>query len=86
MTPSYDFSQTNGEDFLENDETREILYNFLKKVGATDRTIFLTCSNSRGDSVEPMYEWQRDEDGKILIVYLAFGRPVEFVGEADRAK
>ena len=33
-----------------------------------------------------MYEWQREEDGSILIVYIVYGRPVEFVGEADRAK
>ena len=33
-----------------------------------------------------MYEWQREEDGSILIVYITYGNPVEFVGEADRAK
>ena len=84
--PTYDFSQANDKKFLDNDESREILYNFLKKVGATDRTIYLTCCDSEGSSEGPMYEWQREEDGSILIVYIAYGRPVEFVGEVDRAK
>ena len=81
--PTYEFSQSNSKKFLDNDETREILYNFLKKVGATDRVIYLNCC---GDSEGPMYEWQRDTDGSILIVYLKNGKPIEFVGEADRAK
>ena len=80
----YDFCQSNDKKFLENDETREILYDFLKKVGATDRVIYLTCRDEFG----PMYEWQRDEDGKILIIYMngSLSSPVEFVGKADRAK
>ena len=95
--PAYDFTQANSKKFLENDESREILYNFLKKVGATDRvnkqsefkqvlypqsalrTIYLTVDG-------PMYEWQRETDGSILIVYMNNGNPVEFVGKADRAK
>ena len=77
--PAYDFTQANSKKFLENDESREILYNFLKKVGATDRVIYLTVDG-------PMYEWQRETDGSILIVYMNNGNPVEFVGKADRAK
>ena len=61
---TYDFSQRNRKHFLNTDDAMNILYNFLKKVAATDRVIDLKCS----DGETPMHEWQRDTDGSMRII------------------
>ena len=47
---TFEFNQSNSKKFLENDETRQILYEFLTKL---EKDINLQCY----DEIEPMTDW-----------------------------
>ena len=70
---TFEFNQTNSKKFLENDETRQILYEFFKKI---EKHINFQCY----DEIEPMTEWYKKEDGTVKIFYKnAEGDEIEYV-------
>ena len=70
---TFEFNQANSKKFLENDETRQILYEFLMKL---EKEIDFQCR----DEVEPMTDWYKKQDGTVLLKYVnQNGDEIEFI-------